>query len=89
MFSLSNDCYIDKASCALVCVPIVSGSGLLRGVLELARKASEPQFADEEMEIISSYLSWGAVALDLTPSEGNLGYSQQKLLTNHVLSIMK
>ena len=81
--------FIGKECCALVCVPIVSGSGLLRGVLELARRASEPQFASEDIEIISSYLSWGGVALDLTPSDGNLGYSQQKLLTNHVLSIMK
>ncbi|KAL5456956.1 hypothetical protein EMCRGX_G034185 [Ephydatia muelleri] len=78
-----------KTSCALVCVPVVSGSGLLRGVLELARQASEPQFAEEEMEIVSSYLAWAAVALDLTPSEGNLGYSQQKLLVNHMLSILK
>ena len=54
---------LDSAVASVLCVPILQGDDSLLGVLAMGRKATEPQFASEDEEIIKSYLSWAAVAL--------------------------
>ena len=78
---------IDPAAVTVLCVPIVRGGGILVGVLELLRKASEPAFGSEDEEIIQSYLSWANVALNCSHSHTNS--TQQELLNETLISLTK
>ena len=57
--------YTDSAVtvASILSVPVLQGDGSTLGVLTMGRNASEPQFASEDEEIISGYLTWAAVAL--------------------------
>ncbi len=48
----------------ILCVPILTKSNDVIGVLELGRKIREFKFSEEDEEIVRSYLSWATVAMD-------------------------
>lgn len=68
-----------------MCVPVLEEGGGLVGVLEMVRKASEPQFGAEDEEIVQSYLAWAAVAVHCAHSRSN--YEQQRMLNKAFLSL--
>ena len=53
----------DNDTGPVLCVPMHQDNGELAGVLELLRRASSPQFGPEDEEIVESYLSWAALAV--------------------------
>ena len=74
-------------------MPILQEGGELAGVLELLRKASEPQFGSEDEEIVESYLAWAAVALHCAhssrKSQDSMSCEQQKILNEAFTIITK
>ena len=73
----------------MLCVPIHQESGELVGVLELVRKASSPQFGLEDEEIVESYLSWAALAVQYGKTQGLARNEQQRMLNEAVISLTR
>ena len=73
----------------MLCVPIHQESGELVGVLELIRKASSPQFGTEDEEIVESYLSWAALAVQYGKTQGLGKIQQQRMLNEAVNNIVR
>lgn len=72
----------------ILCVPIEAGrSDELLGVLELSRRASEPPFGPEDVEIVQGYLSWAGVALNCAHSHTSC--VQEKLLNEAVAALTR
>ena len=72
----------DNATGPVLCVPIYQENGELAGVLELLRKASSPQFGPEDEEIVESYLSWAALAVQYGKTQTVIDSGEAQHLLN-------
>lgn len=72
-----------------MCVPIHQENGELVGVLELLRKASSPQFGLEDEEIVESYLSWAALAVQYGKTRGLARNEQQRMLNEAMITLTR
>jgi hypothetical protein len=71
----------------ILCLPIISGSGEIAGVIELHRSSEYGAFTAEEEEIANSYLVWGNIAF--TYADMNVKMNKQKKLNDFLLNVVK
>jgi len=71
----------------ILCLPILSASGDIVGVIELHRLQVSGGFSQEDEDIANSYLIWGGVAFHY--ADMNVVLNKQKRLNDFLLNVVK